>query len=161
EPVDLTEIADRFHVPAVHSVHEAISRAHDSHEPLPAFGKSNRKRNAAASGRRQDAHKRNDICGKWLGSKWIAALQSNEITAVAIRDRCFKRQLAAQFGKKLRARPGFANDKRAGGAHVCCTVGGQFPGERARTKSPVSSNVDTPEEDDQSHAAQTAPAKGQ
>ena len=40
-----------------------------------------------------------------------------------------------------------------GGTHVYGIVDAQFFGEHARTKSPVSSHVDTPEENDQSHAA--------
>ena len=46
EPVDLAEIANCFHVAAVHPIHETILRANDSHQPLPTFGKSNRKRNS-------------------------------------------------------------------------------------------------------------------
>src|SRR5215831_17746248 len=64
-----------------------------------------------------------------------------------------QRQLPAQFGKELCAQLGFANDKRACGAHVHGIVDAQFFGEHARTKSPVPSNVDTPEENDQRHAA--------
>src|SRR5439155_937286 len=66
---------------------------------------------------------------------------------------CFKRQLPAQLGKELCAQPRFANDKRACGAHVHGIIEAQFFGEHARTKSPVSSNIDTPEENNQSHAA--------
>ena len=79
--------------------------------------------------------------------------------AVAESDCCFKRQLPAQFGKELCAQTRFANDKRACGAHVHGIVDAQFFGEHARTKSPVSSNVDTPEENDQSHAAIVAAPK--
>ena len=62
-------------------------------------------------------------------------------------DRCRRRKrLLLQFGKELCAQPRFANDKRACGAHVHGIVDAQFFGEHARTKSPVSSNVDTPEE---------------
>src|ERR1035437_3394744 len=42
KPVDLAEIANCFHVAAVHPIHETILRANDSHKPLPTFGKSNR-----------------------------------------------------------------------------------------------------------------------
>src|ERR1039457_7641732 len=48
KPVDLAEIANCFHVAAVHPIHETILRANDSHTPLPTFGKSNRNRNTAA-----------------------------------------------------------------------------------------------------------------
>src|ERR1019366_2807535 len=33
EPVDLAEITNRFHVAAVHPIHETILRANDSHQP--------------------------------------------------------------------------------------------------------------------------------
>jgi len=69
EPVDLAEIANRFHVPAVNSIHETIRPANDSHKPLPVFGKSNRKRNSAASSLRQDIYKLSNICARWLSSK--------------------------------------------------------------------------------------------
>src|ERR1700690_2555603 len=153
EPVDLAEIANCFHAAAVHPIHETVLRANDSHKPLPTFGKSNRKRNSAASSLRQDAYKLNNICARWLSSKRIVHFQSNQITALAESDGCFKRQLPAQLGKELCAQPRFANDKRACGAHVHGIVDAQFFGEHARTKSPVSSYVDTPEENDQSHAA--------
>jgi hypothetical protein len=45
--------------------------------------------------------------------------------------------------QELCAQPRFANDKRACGTHVHGIVDAQFFGEHARTKSPVSSNVDT------------------
>jgi hypothetical protein len=109
--------------------------------------------NSAAFSLRQDAYKLNNVCARWLSSKRIGHFQSNQIAAVAEGDCCFKRQLPAQLGKELCAQPRFANDKRACGAHIHGIVDAQFFGKQARTKSPVSSNVDTPEENDQSHAA--------
>jgi hypothetical protein len=70
-----------------------------------------------------------------------------------------KRQLPAQFRKELCAQPRFANDKRACGAYLHGIVDAQFFGENARTKSPMSSNVDAPEENDQSPAAIVAAPK--
>src|SRR5262245_56356942 len=103
-------MANCFHVAPVHAIHETILRANDSHQPLPAFGKSNGKRNSAASRLRQDAYKSNNIYACWLSLKRIALLESNQLTAVAESDCCFKRQLPSQFGKELCTLPRFAND---------------------------------------------------
>src|SRR6266545_4891593 len=76
----------QLRVAPVHPIHQTILRTNDSNQPLPTFGKSNRKRNSAASSLRQDAHELNNICGRWLGSKRIVHLQSNQIAAVAQSD---------------------------------------------------------------------------
>src|SRR5580698_9727128 len=77
QPVDLAEIADRFHVAAVHPIDETILRANDSYKPVPAFGKSHGKGNFAMPGFRQYAYKLNNICGRCLNSERIVHLQPN------------------------------------------------------------------------------------
>ena len=61
----------------------------------------------------------------------------------------FPRNSARNFARN----PGLRITNVPAGPHVHGVVGTQFFGEHARTKSPVSSHVDTPEENYQSHAA--------
>ncbi len=95
-----------------------------------------------------------------LTSKRIVHLEPNQITAVAASNRRFKRQPPAQLCEELRAQPRFANDKCACGAHVHGIVAAQFSGKQTGTKSPPSSNVDTPNEDDQCHAVHCCSTEG-
>ena len=90
----------------------------------------------------------NIICARWICSKRILHLKSNQITAFAESDRCFKRQPPAQFGKEPCRRPRFANDKRACGPHVYGIEYAQVFGEHTRTKSSLSSNVDSADKND-------------
>jgi hypothetical protein len=59
--VDLSKIADRFHVATVHSEDESLFRRDNSHEPLPAWRKCAWNGSQAAVGFRQDAHESNNI----------------------------------------------------------------------------------------------------
>src|SRR5262249_4805532 len=59
--VDLAEIADSFHVTAVHSEDELVFRTDKPHEPLPVWRKCDWKGRPDAAWFRQDAHESNDI----------------------------------------------------------------------------------------------------
>src|SRR5262245_8184923 len=79
-------------------------------------------------------------------------LQADQIAALTEHDIRIERQLAKQFSTELCSRSRLANDKRACGPHVHDIVVGQFFSEDAWAKRPVSANIDTPEESDESHA---------
>lgn len=102
---------------------------------------------------RQDADKWDKIRMSWFRSKRILLFQLDKITALAERNLRFKRQLAAQFRKKLCARARFSNDKCPCGADIHNVVSTQFRCKRAWAKRPVPSNIDSAEEDNQSHTA--------
>src|SRR5207244_10144336 len=81
--VDLTEIADGFHVTPVHPEDESILRPDDAHEPLPARRNGDWNRSRYAPRSRQDAHESNDVRARRLGAERIVRLQTDEIAAVA------------------------------------------------------------------------------
>jgi len=59
--VDLAQIADRFHVATVFSEDESLFRRDTSHEPFPAWWKSEWYASQAAVDFRQDGYESNDI----------------------------------------------------------------------------------------------------
>jgi len=61
QSVEPAKIADRPHVTTVHSEDEALVGRDDSHEPLPARRKLDRKGSADAAGLRQDTDEANSI----------------------------------------------------------------------------------------------------
>src|SRR5213078_1063961 len=77
-------------------------------------------------------------------------LQTEKITAVAQHDFRFERQLPEQFSTERCSRSRLANDKRAGGTHIHGIVA-QLSCEDAWAKRPVPANIDTPEENNESH----------
>ena len=77
--------------------------------------------------------------------------QTDNIATVAEHDFRFERQPAEQFGTELGSTAGFANDKRACSTHIHDIVIAQFSCEDAWAKRPVPANVDTPEENNESH----------
>ncbi len=99
--VDLTKIADRFHVATVHSEDESVFRRDNSHEPLPARRKRAWNGSQAAVGFRQDAHESNNIRARGLGPKRIFHLQADKIATVAEHNFRFEWQLPEQFSPEL------------------------------------------------------------
>jgi hypothetical protein len=79
------------------------------------------------------------------------------MAAIAERDLRLEREPAEQFSSELRLRSGFPNDKRSRSAYIDNTIVPQFSGEDARTKRPVSANVDASQENDQSHPVTGSP----
>ena len=149
--VDLAKIADRFHMTTVDSEDESILRRDDSQEPLPVGRKCDWNGRPDAAGLRQDAHESNDIRACRLSRKRILHLQADKITGVAERNFRFERQLLEQFSTELRSRYRFTNHKRARRAHIDDIIVAQFSREDTWTKRPVSTNIDTSEENNKSH----------
>ena len=77
--------------------------------------------------------------------------QTDEIAAVAEHDVRFEWQLPEQFSAELCSRSRFANDKRARSTHIHDIIVAQFLCEDAWAKRPVPANIDTPEENNESH----------
>ena len=73
------------------------------------------------------------------------------MAAVAEHNFRFKWQLPEQFSTGLCSRSRFANDKRAGGTDIDDIIVAQFSGEDAWAKRPMSANIDTSEENNESH----------
>jgi hypothetical protein len=140
-------------MPPVYYEHQAMPRADDSYKPILTARKRERKGNLALTGFRQNAHKLNNILVEGLSSKRILPFQSDQILGVAACHYRFKRQLPTQLDKKLSARTGFSDDQCSCRADIHDIIGGQVSGEHAGAKSPVSSHVDSPEENKQSHTA--------
>src|ERR1035437_5871853 len=149
--VDLAKIADRFHMTTVDSEDESILRRDDSQEPLPVGRKCDWNGRPDAAGLRQDAHESNDIRACRLSRKRIFHLQADKITGIAERNFRFERQLLEQFSTELRSRYRFTNHKRARRAHIDDIIVAQFSCEDTWTKRPVSTNIDTSEENNKSH----------
>jgi len=84
-------------------------------------------------------------------SKWILQLQSGKVSVVTESDFRFKRQLPPQFRKELCARARLSNYESSCSADIHNIIGAQFSCEDTWAKGPVASNIDTPEEDYQSH----------
>ena len=74
-----------------------------------------------------------------------------QIAAVAEHDVRFEWQLPEQFGTERCARSRLANDKRACSPHIHDIIVTQFSCEEAWAKRPVPADIDTPQENDQSH----------
>ena len=138
------------------SEHELPLGRNHPHQPLPVCGKPDWKRRPDTAGLRQDTYEPDNILGRWLSSKWILLLQSQEIAAFAQHNFRFERQLAKQRSAEFC--PGasctnnrFTNNKRPRSTHVHDIVVAQFSCEDAWTKGSVSANIDTAEEDDKGH----------
>jgi len=149
--VDLAQIADRLHVTAVHSEDELVFPPDNSQQPLPTCRKCDGNGSRDAAGLRQDAHESHNIRARRPGSKRMLRLQTNNIAPVAEHDFRLERQLPEQCGTELGSTTGFANDKRACSTHIHDIVIAQFSCEDAWAKRPVPANVDTPEENNESH----------
>src|SRR2546427_490783 len=149
--VDLAKIADRFHVTTVHSEDEAVFRRDNSQQPRPTWRKCDWNGSPDPAGFRQDAHESNNIRARRLGSKRILRLQTDKIAAVAEHDFRFEWQLPEQCSTELCSRSRLANDKCARSTHIHDIIVAQFSCEDAWTKGPVPANIDTPEEDNESH----------
>src|SRR5438874_9244257 len=78
-------------------------------------------------------------------------LQPEKIAAVAQHDYSFEWHLPEQGSTELCSRSRSANDKRARGTHVHDVIVAQLSREDARAKRPVPANIDTPEENHESH----------
>src|SRR2546425_2185178 len=78
-------------------------------------------------------------------------LQADEIAAVAEHDFRFEWQLPEQFSTEICSRSWFANDKRACSTHIHDIIVTQVSCDDAWTKRPVPANIDTPEENNESH----------
>src|SRR5881296_1048238 len=78
-------------------------------------------------------------------------LQPEKIAAVAQHDYSFEWQLPEQCSTELCSRSRLANDKRARGTHIHDIIVTQFSCEDAGAKRPVPANIDTSEENDESH----------
>src|SRR5208282_1070160 len=150
--VDLPKIADRFHVATVHSEDESLFRRNNSHEPLSAWRKRAWNGSQAAVGFREDAHESNNI-GAWrLGCKGIFHLHADKVATVAEHHFRLEWQLPEQFSTELCSKSGFSNDEGACRTDIHDTIVAQFFGEDARTKRPVSANIDSSEENNESHS---------
>src|SRR2546428_1371279 len=149
--VDLAKIADRFHVTTVNSEDEAVFRRDKSQQPRPTWRKCDWNGSPDPAGFRQDAHESNNIRARRLSAKRILRLQTDKIAAVAEHDFRFEWQLPEQCRTELRSRSGFANDKRARSTHIHNIIVAQFSCEDAWAKRPVPTNIDTAEENNESH----------
>src|SRR2546425_5182924 len=108
-------------------------------------------RSPDAAGFRQDAHEANNIRARRLSAKRILRLQTDKIAAVAENDFRFEWQLPQQCSTELCSSYRFANDKRARSTHIHDIIVAQFSCEDAWAKRPVPTNIDTPEENNESH----------
>src|SRR5947208_10009259 len=79
-------------------------------------------------------------------------LQPEKIAAVAQHDFRFEWQLPEQFSAERCSRSRFANDKGACSTHIHDIMVAQFSCEDAWAKRPVPADIDTPEENHESHS---------
>src|SRR5438876_2082772 len=79
-------------------------------------------------------------------------LQPEKIAAVAQHDYSLEWQLPEQGSTELCSRSGFANDKGACSTHIHDIMVAQFSCEDAWAKRPVPADIDTPEENHESHS---------
>ena len=143
--VDLPKIADRFHVATVHSEDKSLF-------PFPARRQCAWNGSQAAAGFRQDAHESNHI-GAWrFGCKRIFHLHADKIATVAEHHFRLEWQLPEKCSTKLGSKSGFSNDEGACRADIHDTIIAQLFGEDARTKRPVSANIYSSEENNESHS---------
>src|SRR3989441_8857902 len=77
--------------------------------------------------------------------------QTDEIAAVAQHDVRFEWQLPEQFSTEPCSRSRFAHYKRAGSTHIHDIIVTQVSCEDAWPKRPVPANIDTPQENNESH----------
>jgi len=151
--VDLAEIADRFHVAAVHSEHKLpFARSHP-HQPLSFGGKRDWERRPDTPGFRQDAHEPGNIRRWWLASKRVLLLQPHKVAAFTENNSRFKWQLAKQGSTELRSGSRFTNNEGPRSTHVHDIIAAQLSRKDAWAKRPVSANIDTPKEDNKGHSA--------
>ena len=78
-------------------------------------------------------------------------LQTDKLAAVAEHDYRCEWQFPEQCSPELCSRSRFANDKRACGTHIHDIIVAQLSCEDAGAKRPVPANIDTPEENHESH----------
>src|SRR2546427_3724626 len=149
--VDPAKVPDRFHVTTVDSEDESVLRRDNSQQPRPTWGKYDWNGSPDPARSRQDAHESNNIRARRLSSKRILRLQPDKIAAVAEHDFRFEWQLPEQCSTELCSRSRFANDKRARSTHIHDIIVAQCSCEDAWAKGPVPANIDTPEEDNESH----------
>ena len=135
----------------VHSEDESAFRCDNAQQPLPTWRKRDWNGSPDAAGFRQNAHESNDIRARRLSSKRILRLQTDKIAAVAEHDFGFEWQLPEQCRTERCSRSRFANDKRAGSTHIHDIIVAQLFCEEAWAKRPVPANIDTAEENDESH----------
>jgi hypothetical protein len=76
----------------------------------------------------------------------------DKIAAVAEHNLRLERQLSDEFSAELCSRTRSTNDKRPRRTHTHDIVGAQFSCEDAWAERSVSTNIDTSEENDESHA---------
>jgi len=78
-------------------------------------------------------------------------LQTDKLAAVAEHDYRCEWQFPEQCSPELCSRSRFANDKRARSTHIHDVIDAQLSCEDAGAKRPVPANIDTPEENHESH----------
>jgi len=149
--VDLAQITDGLHVPAVHPKYELPSRLHNPHQPLPIGRKYDWERILDAARFRQNAHEPNSIRGARFGSKRILHLQAHKLAAFAHHNLRYKRQLTLQRNSEFCSRPWFANNKCSGGPYIHHIVVAQFTCQNAWTKASVPANIHASKKDHESH----------
>jgi hypothetical protein len=148
----LAQVANRLHVATIHSKDKSLLPGNDSDKPLALGRNGNGKSSREAGDFRQDAHESNDI---WLWrrlSKGIFGLEPKQIAPVAKNHFRLEGKLLNQDGAKLSPGPGLTNDKRARRPDVHDVIVGERFGENARAECSMSSHIDAPEENDESHS---------
>jgi len=78
-------------------------------------------------------------------------LQADKVAAIAQYNVRAERQLAEQCSTELGSRSGFTNDKRARSTYIYDIKSAQFSCEDARAKGFVSTNIDSSQENNESH----------
>ncbi len=149
--VDLAKIANRLHVTTIPAEDKSVLRRDNAHEPLAVWRKCDWTEDPNAAGFREDANESNSIRTCSLSSKWILCLQADKIAVFAEHNFRFEWQSPEQFSTELYSRSRFKNDKRACSTHIHDIIVTQFSCEDAWAKPPVSTNIDTSEENYESH----------
>ena len=100
----------------------------------------------------KDTDELNIICVRWICSNRfsISSWKSLPLQRAIVASNGILRRSSV---RTLTRDPGFANDKRACGTHVCGIEDAPVYGEYTRTKSSRSTNVDSADENDQGHAS--------
>ncbi len=149
--VDLAKIADRFHVATVDSEDESVFRRDNSHEPLFLGRKCDWQDSPEASGSRQDTHESNCIGARRFFSKRILRLQADEIATIAEHNLHLEWQPPKQFSTELCSRARAANDECSCGTDINDIVLAEFSCKDTGAKCPMSADVNTSKENDESH----------
>lgn len=132
--IQLAEVANRFHLPAVRSKNKTALRRDNPHEPLTAWRNADGTPNPASVCFRENADESNHVRSRGLSSKWIVSRQSQDLMAPAEDNFRLEGQLSYQFCTEPCSRSGSANYKRAGRANIHDIVVAQLCGEPAWTK---------------------------